>query len=830
MTRRADPRREKAPAAVAPTLRRSRAKQRPGGAKAGLASLEQAFELHRAGRLREAEPLYRRALEREPGRAVALLNFSVLLRTMGRLGEAHAMADRAVAADPKDAMGHFTLGASLRLLRRDKQACGAYEKALELDPNLTRAWVNLAVASERVDRSRSIAALEKALASEPDNLVALNMRLKFSLQECDFEATAAVNERLRRLVTKNLASLTDWRILANVAYRALFVPMPQAALRAVTDRIDALQRLSLEAIGRLPALLPPEPSATKRRLRIGYMTPNFSDHPVGHVTLRLFPAHDRTRFEVHAFATLGRRGGDPTYNKRHRQGVDFYHDMGELPPFEIARRIRNLGIDILVDLDGYMETASTAVMTFRPAPLLVYWLGHAGGLGLSFVDYLIADRVVIPPGEERLYRESIIRLPECYHVASPAPVAEATPGRTVSGLPETGVVFGAFNNPEKIDRRIFAAWMKILAGVPGSVLWLSRLRDVTGQIGSLRRHAAAHGIEPARLVFAERLAQKADHLARHRHIDLFLDTITLNASTTALDALWAGVPLLTVRGDCFANRISSTMLEGVGLADMIVQDLDAYVARAIHLASHREELAAIGARLRQNRERMPLFDIARFARHLEAGYEAIWARHCRGEVPANIDVPARPRTAPPPVAEGRSVSPTAAVRLLIGATEAKEGWRRVAADAGPGVDSLCDPRTLGAFAEGSVDAIYALWFYQRLGFREELPAALAAAARVLKPGGTLRLAVPDFEALCSLMVNPAVPKAERFPLMAIVFGDQSTPDRQNRAGLTAEFLGAFLKRAGFRAARRVASFDLFDDLSNAKRYGRAISLNIEATK
>ena len=497
------------------------------------------------------------------------------------------------------------------------------------------------MASERPDRARSLEALEKALDSDPDNLVALNIRLKYGLQECDFAATEAVSDRLCRLMAKNLAQISDWRILANFAYRALFIPVPTALLRRVTDRIDTLQRQSLDAIGRLPDLPPPDPAATRRRLRIGYMTPNFSDHPVGHVTLRLFPAHDRARFEVHAFVTQGRRGGDPAYNKRHRQGVDFYHDLGELPSFEIARRIRNLGIDILIDLDGYMETASSAIMAFRPAPLQVYWLGHAGGLGLSFVDYLIADRLVVPPGEEGLYGESILRLPECYHVASPAPVPESSPSRVDCGLPETGFVFGAFNNTEKVDRRIFAAWMKILAAVPGSLLWLSALRNIPGQIEGLRRQAAPHGIDPGRLVFAERLLHKADHFARHRHIGLFLDTVTLNASTTALDALWAGVPLLAVGGDCFANRISNTMLTSIGIAEMITGDLDGYVGRAIHLATHPADLAAIAARLRQNRDRMPLFDIARFARHLEAGYEAIWARYCQSEAPATIDVPAR---------------------------------------------------------------------------------------------------------------------------------------------------------------------------------------------
>ncbi len=216
----------------------------------------------------------------------------------------------------------------------------------------------------------------------------------------------------------------EWRILANLAYRALFVPVPAPLLLRTTGRIDELHRKSLARKDSCRRLPPPNPADATRRIRIAYMTPNFTDHPVGHVTLKLFPLHDRERFEVHAISTQGRRGGDPNYNKRHRHGVDFYHEFGDLPHVDMARRIRNLGIDILIDLDGYMETASTAVMVFRPCPIQVYWLGHAGGLGLSFVDYLIADDIVIPEGEENLYRETIARLPECYHVASPATIAE----------------------------------------------------------------------------------------------------------------------------------------------------------------------------------------------------------------------------------------------------------------------------------------------------------------------------------------------------------------------------------------------------------------------
>ncbi len=368
--------------------------------------------------------------------------------------------------------------------------------------------------------------------------------------------------------------------------------------------------------------------------------------------------------------------------------------------------------------------------------------------------------------------------------------------------------------------------MSILGQVPGSVLWVSEVKDVPSHRETLRRQAELRGIDPGRLVFSPRLPDKAEHFARHRHIGLFLDTLTLNASTTALDALWAGVPILTVKGDRFSNRISDSMLHWIGLGDMVMPDIASYVARAVGLARDPAGLAALRARLAANRETMPLFQTARFARHLEQAYLGMWERHCRGEAPASFDLPALPADMEVPL----PARVESGLQLHLNGSEARPGWTIVAPEAGPHVDVVCDPLTLAPFADESVDAIYAGWFYQRLGYREELPQALAAAHRVLKPGGTLRMAVPDLELLCSLMVNPSIPPDERFALMVLIYGDQSSPERFNRVGFTAELAGAFLKQAGFTTARRVPSFGLFNDMSNAKRFSRAISLNVLARK
>jgi predicted O-linked N-acetylglucosamine transferase (SPINDLY family) len=266
------------------------------------------------------------------------------------------------------------------------------------------------------------------------------------------------------------------------------------------------------------------------------------------------------------------------------------------------------------------------IFSYRVAPLQLYWLGHGGGLGLSFIDYVIADAVVIPFGEEHRYKEKILRLPEVYHSTDTPPIADHEMQRVDHGLAENAFVYCVFNTPKKIDKRVFDAWMNILRHVPGSQLWLSRLKEPDLLVNNLRQEAEKRGINSRRLVFAPRIENKSDHLARHRLADLFLDTFTYNASTTAIDALWAGLPILTCPGSTFYSRICSSLLRSVGLADMICDSVQTYEDRAVYLATERNALAEVRERLARNRMSHPLFDIKRFVRHLEAGYREIWER------------------------------------------------------------------------------------------------------------------------------------------------------------------------------------------------------------
>jgi predicted O-linked N-acetylglucosamine transferase (SPINDLY family) len=294
---------------------------------------------------------------------------------------------------------------------------------------------------------------------------------------------------------------------------------------------------------------------------------------------------------------------------------------------------------------GHRGDARPGILASRPAPIQVSYLGHPGTMGADFIDYIIADSIVVPPGEEAFYAEKVVRLPDCFQVNDAKRViAEATPTRKQAGLPEKGFVFASFNGGN-ISAPVFDAWMGLLTRIEGSVLWLSEVSD--GTKFNLHQHAAARGADPARLIFAPRIGE-AEHLARHRLPDLFLDTHPCSTQTAASDALWAGLPVLTCRGNTFAGRVAASQLQSLGLTELVTSTLAEYTALALWLAEDPDILAEIRKRLAENRSTRPLFDTDLTRRHLEEAYTVMWAHHQAGERPASFDVEARPEPPPPP--------------------------------------------------------------------------------------------------------------------------------------------------------------------------------------
>jgi predicted O-linked N-acetylglucosamine transferase (SPINDLY family) len=358
---------------------------------------------------------------------------------------------------------------------------------------------------------------------------------------------------------------------------------------------------------------------------------------------RVFGQHDRGQFEVITYSVSNRTSAaDREYTDIIRQTCDAYVDLSMLTIPQAAERIAADGVSILVNLSGYMSPQCLEIFSLRPAPVQVYWLGHGGGLGLSFIDYVIADAVVIPPGDENHYREKVARLPEVYHCTDTPPIPELTASRRDFGLDEKAFVFCAFNNPNKINAEVFDAWMNILLRVPGSQLWLSNPGGEKALEQNLRAEARRRGILPERLVFATRLPDKSQHFARHRLADLFLDTFAYTAATTAIDALWAELLILTRPGKDFYSRICASFVANVGLCDMICATTQEYEDRAVYFATNPTALVEVRTRLARNLHTEPLFDLPRFVQHLEQAYLMMWLRHASDSSPEGFNVMALP--------------------------------------------------------------------------------------------------------------------------------------------------------------------------------------------
>lgn len=587
-----------------------------------------AAALSMLGRSAEALEAHRAAIAAEPGNANWHYGLATTLNQLGRTGEALEAYAAAVAAAPEQVRAHDARGRILFGQRRLAEAEAAFRIACAVEPDRAESMTGLGVTLSHLGRPEEGYAIHRrALRLDPSRLDDAVHSLDFARARLRFDLIEEARADVVCALEKNLSGV-EWRLLSSVLYRDLYRPLPDGLRRRTEAELNA----------RLAGFASPPPPAVRRkdgRLRIGYLSGHLKDHPIGHVTLSLFAAHDRHAVEVLGFLRSGTDPARDAYAARHRRGFDEVHDLSVFTPAVAADYIRATGVDVLIYLDGHMDKDGLEIMTRRPAPVRVYWLGHARGIGPAATDYLLADRIVVPPGEEGLYGEKVVRLPDCYHCADRHAIAEVPPTRADQNLPDDAFVFCGFNNVEKIDFAAFRHWAEILRQVDRSVLWLS---GGGGAAANLRRFAAELGVDPARIVFAERIGDKSLHLARYRLADLFLDTWTMNASTTALDALWAGVPLVAMAGDGFSNRISNSMLAAVGMSELVCPDPRAYTTLAVALALNPALLASLRGRLRANLDTTPLFDITRFAAKLEAAYRRMHERRLEGLEPEGFDL------------------------------------------------------------------------------------------------------------------------------------------------------------------------------------------------
>jgi predicted O-linked N-acetylglucosamine transferase (SPINDLY family) len=584
--------------------------------------------LQAEGRLEEAIANYQRALALKPRLASALNNLGIAIQAKGDLESAVAHYRQALALQPGFAEAYCNLGNALREKGELPEAVAAYQEALRCRPAYAEAYSNLGTAlRDQGKLAEAIAHYRQALALKPD-LVETGNQLVHQLQHlCEWSGLDVLIDRQRqRLQEAPSAQFPPFTFLAIPSSPA---EQLTCARNWVTARLGPVARLR-DGMGLHFTRM------AKRRLRIGYLSADFREHPIARQIAELITLHDRSAFEIFAYS-YGPDDGS-AIRQRIARDCDGWVDIRSASFTEAARRIFEDGVDILVDLMGYTGGARTQILALRPAPIQANYLGYPGTMGADCIDYVITDRFITPSDQAPFFVEKFVYLPDCYQANDRnRTIAQAIPTRPECGLPEHGFVFCCFNNTYKIASAIFEIWMRLLREAPGSVLWL--LAANPGVIANLRREAQGRRVQPERLVFAPRVSP-AHHLARLRLADLFLDTLPYNAHVTCSDALWAGLPLLTCAGETFAARVAGSLLTAIGLPELITYSLGDYEVRALQLATHPQELAALRERLAQNRLSAPLFDTPRFTRHLETAYRMMWEIYLRGDAPRPIEVPA----------------------------------------------------------------------------------------------------------------------------------------------------------------------------------------------
>ena len=615
-----------------------------------------ALALQRQNRHADAVSSYERALAIVPNFVEALVNRGVALLELHRDDEALTSFDRALAVRGSHVEALYDRGLALQRLRKHAEAIDSYDRALALRGDLPEAFNNRGFNLQCLHRyEKALESYDRALALRPDFTDALYNRGaarsaigRYAEASGDLERALSLNPDLPYAAGALLHMrmyICDWRDYEHETTRLLAdvragnrSAEPLTILNICDSAADQLKCARTYVDDRWPGASLPLWRGERYehdRIRVAYLSSDFHDHAVMHLLAGLFEHHDRTRFDVVAVSF----GADPQSEMRARlkRGFERFIDVRGLHDADIAKQLRELEIDVAVDLNGFTDNARTGILALRPAPIQVNYLGYPATMGAPYIDYIIADRMIIPHQQHDDYAEKIVYLPDCYQVNDDArSIAERVSSRNEHGLPETGFVFCSFNNNYKITPRVFDVWMRLLKHVDGSVLWLFEGNAVAPD--NLRREAQSRGVSRERLVFAPKIALP-DHLARHRLADLFLDTQPWNAHTTASDALWAGLPVLTCVGATFAGRVAASLLHAVGLDELITQSLAEYEAQALALARQPTLLADIKQKLARNRAIYPLFDTDRSRRAIEAAYVEMHARHRRGEAPASFAIP-----------------------------------------------------------------------------------------------------------------------------------------------------------------------------------------------
>jgi protein O-GlcNAc transferase len=542
------------------------------------------------------------------------------LKDLKRFEEALASYDRAIALSDDDVEVHINRGCVLQEMARHEAAIASFDRAIVLKPDRVEAHQGRGFSL--INRGRheaAIASFDQAIALKADQKFLLGFRRYVQMQICDWDGLAPYLERLEQDLRAHSPVSAPFQVLALVDSPPLHRLAAEIWVREECPPDGAL------------GTIPQRPPSDK--IRVGYFSADFRDHPVSLLTVELFETHDRSRFEIIAFA-LGPKVQDAV-RARLERAFDRFIDVSDRSDLEVAETARRMGIDIAVDLGGFTEYSRSKIFALRTAPIQMSYIGYLGTMGAPYMDYLLADPTIIPAEERQFYSEELIYLPSYQVNDSKRPHVERTLTREELGLPEAGFVFSCFNANYKITPVTFAAWMRILQRVEGSSLFLYAGNEVAQR--NLRKEAERCRVDSHRMVFGKYLAQE-DYLARFRTMDLFLDTLPYNAGTTASDALWAGLPVLTCAGQAFAGRVAASLLNAIELPELVTSTTEQYEEMAVQLGENPELLGEIKRKLALNRLKTALFDTRLFTKHLEIAYTRVQERHRAGLAPQTIFV------------------------------------------------------------------------------------------------------------------------------------------------------------------------------------------------
>lgn len=535
-----------------------------------------------------------------------------------------ASFEAVLAEEPDNLAALIPLGRAHMLSRDFVKACEIFTRATQVAPDHAEAWRSLAECLRFRDQlDDALDAIGRARSLAPDNPRILAQDVFIAMRACAWDNLEETRANLRDITYKTIARGEPSPMRPFMAATCYDDPM----LALAVGRAEAA-RLPVRALPASDSEHPPG-----KKLTVGYLSAGFGNHPTGQLVRKLFGHHNRKTMKILAL-DIGRDDGSDL-RREIRDSCDGVLDLQTLSDRDAALAIRDAGVDILVDLHGWLQNHRMAIAAHRPAPVQVSWLGFPGTTGAPFFDYLLGDAIVTPGNHQRYFSEKLVRLPGCYQPNDSSPAVTDKPSRASCGLPDNRLVMACFNVAYKIDPQSFAAWCEVLRQVPGSVLWL--LDTNTTARRNLRDQATRHGIEADRLIFAP-FANKADHLARLTLADIALDTGICNGHTTTTDALWAGVPVVTRLGNHFASRVAASLLTAAGMKGQVAPNPAAFVDKSVFLANNPERRTVLRNHLISGRSKLPLFDTPRLARHLEVAYRAMWDRHRQNLPPAAFEL------------------------------------------------------------------------------------------------------------------------------------------------------------------------------------------------